>query len=69
VCIFAGAGESLSDQEKYLLKRDQGIEKDSVVRRKRVPGTEFVGKRSEGSLQNYNIPLNMRDWEMDIMGK
>ena len=69
VCGFAGAGESLSDQEKYLLKRDQGMEKDSVVRQKRVPGTEFVGKRSEGRLQNYNIPLNMRDWEMDIMGK
>ena len=55
----------MSVQDKYLLRRDQGMEKGSVARQKRVPGTEFVGKRTE----NFNIPVNIRGWGMDIMGK
>jgi hypothetical protein len=41
------------------------MEKGSVARQKRVPGTEFVGKRTE----NFNIPVNIRGWGMDITGK
>ena len=36
-----------------------------MVKQKRVPGTEFVRKRSE----NFNIPLNMSGWGMNITRK
>ena len=36
-----------------------------MVKQKRVPGTEFVGKRSE----KFNIPLNMSGWGMNITRK
>ena len=45
------------------------LPKYSVVQQTRVPETEFVGKRSEGRLQNSNIPVNMRGWGMDRIGK
>ena len=69
LCSLTGAGETLSDQDQYLLKRDQGMEKDLSVKQKRVPGTEFLGKRSEGGLQTYNYPVKIRGWGMDRMGK
>ena len=37
---------------------------ESVVKQKRVPGTEFVGKRSE----NLNLAVNIRGWGIDITG-
>ena len=45
------------------------MEKDLSVKQKRVPVTEFLGKRSEGGLQTYNYPVKIRGWGMDRMGK
>ena len=48
------------------------MEGDSVytVNVKRVPGMEFVGKRSEGMIQSYNIPvLDKLGWSETNIGK
>ena len=78
LCSLTGAGETLSDQDQYLPKRDQGMEnemkgeerslsdflsKDSVANQKRVKEMDFVGG-------NSNIPMvDMIGWGMDIMRK
>ena len=38
-----------------------------IVNQKRVPGMEFVGKRSEGIQESYNLPVgDIQGWgEMD----
>ena len=41
-----------------------------VLNQKRVPGMEFVGKRSEGMMRSYNIPLSdKRAPGMEFVGK
>ena len=36
---------------------------DFIVNQKRVPGMEFVGKRSKGIIESYNLPVgNTQGW-------
>jgi hypothetical protein len=44
--------------EQYLVKRGPGIDfSDFILNQKRFPGMEFVGKRSEGIIESYNLPV------------
>ena len=80
LCFLVELREQLADQ--HLVKRGPRGEKmefsgipseysDFVFNQKRVPGMEFVGKRSEGMMQSYNIPVvGNRGWMgMELMGK
>jgi hypothetical protein len=45
-------------KSQHLMKRGQGMDFSYfIVNQKRVPGMEFVGKRSEGIMDSYNLPV------------
>jgi hypothetical protein len=45
--------------DEHLVKRGQEIHfSEFKVNQKRVPGMEFVGKRSEGIIGSYNLPVD-----------
>jgi hypothetical protein len=56
----------------HLVKRGPGMHfSDFIVNQKRVPGMEFVGKRSEGIVDSYNLPVvDTQGWgETETMEK